>query len=137
MKTQPFLFAIVLLTLANISYGQNFKKLSSSTDSTYGYSANNPLKTKDGTPGEGISYAKKFLNGLKTMDDQDLVLLGRNSMRDPNFKATRDFQLGDGGVLDRYSFVTSVTKDTIRIYVDIYHREKLKLPVGLKYVGSE
>lgn len=128
---------LLFLGIASNITAQNFKKLSSSTDSTYGFTANNPLKMKNGDPGESIGHTKRFLNGLKTIDDQDLVLLGRGSMPDPNFKMGKNFQLGDGGILDRYSFVTSVTKDTIRIFVDIYHREKLKMPVGLKWGGND
>jgi hypothetical protein len=117
--------------------GQNFNKLSPSTDSTYGYSAFNPLKLKKGSPSQSIENAKKFLNGLKTVDDQTLTFLGRSSETDPNFKEPAgeiaDF-LDAGGVLDRYQFVTSVTKDTIVLFVDIYNAEKLMVPKGLKYV---
>jgi hypothetical protein len=128
-----------LLVFSGTSSAQNFKKLAEATDSTYAYTANNPLKLKNGDPGESIVNTRNFIKVLKTKDDQDLVLLGRNSMPDPNFKPSPDFlkDFGRGGILDRYTFVTSATRDTIRLYVDIYHKEKLMIPLGLKYVKPD
>lgn len=128
---------IVLNIFINVSYGQNFAKLPSSTDSTYGYSAYNPLKFKNSDPVKNVGESKKFLKGLKTENDQELIMLGRSGVGDPNFKepAGGIFEsLGEGGILDKYKFVTYETKDTITLYVDIYHKGKLKVPVGLKYV---
>lgn len=128
-----------LFVFASSSYAQNFKKLSEATDSTYGYTARNPLKLKNGDPGESIVKTRNFISVLKTKDDQDLVLLGRGSMPDPNYKPPPDIlsSFGKGGILDRYTFVTSNTKDTIRLYVDIYHKDKLMIPLGLKYVKPD
>lgn len=121
----------------NFSYGQNFAKLPQSTDSTYGYSAYNPLKLKKGDPVESVGNSKKFLNGLKTVTDQSLIILGRSGVEDPNYKEPPGgilASLGDGGILDRYRLVNSITKDTIILYVDIYHKDKLMIPLGLKYI---
>jgi hypothetical protein len=127
---------VLLNIFIDVSYGQNFAKLPSSTDSTYGYSAYNPLKLKNGDPGESIGASKKFLKGLKTENDQELIMLGRSGVKDPNFKVPSGIfeSLGKGGILDKYQFLTYETKDTITLYIDIYRKGKLKVPLGLKYV---
>ena len=130
-------FLAILLVVAPTTYGQNFSKLQQSSDSTYGYSAYNPLKLKKGDPVESIGNSKKFLNGLKSVSDQSLVILDRSGVVDPNYKEPPGGileSLGDGGILDRYQLVTSTTKDTIILYVDIYHKGNLMIPIGLKYV---
>jgi hypothetical protein len=40
---------------------------------------------------------------------------------------------GKLGILDKYVFLTSVTRDTVILFVDIYNKGRLQLPVGLKY----
>jgi hypothetical protein len=40
---------------------------------------------------------------------------------------------GKLGLLDKYVFLTSSTKDTVTLFVDIYNKGDLMLPVGLKY----
>ena len=125
------------------SYGQNnFSKLLSSTDSTYGYTAINPLKLKKGNQQNSITNSIIFLKGLKTQDGQALTLLFRVSTSDPNYKEpairlqNRFTGLPVGGklgILDKYVFLTSTKKDTVTLFVDIYNKGSLMLPIGLKY----
>lgn len=124
------------MLISSIAFAQNFKRLKSSGDSTYGYSINNPLKFGKGDPVEAVGSSKKFLEGLKTADNQDLKVWRRTSVVDPNFKEPPGGlaeSLGKGGVLDRYQLVASVTKDTLVLYIDIYQKGKLMIPLGLKY----
>lgn len=136
------LFAI-LLCFTNISFGQkDFTKLVTSTDSSYGYSAQNPLKLKKGNQGKSIINSENFLSGLETEDNQSLTYLFRATVSDPNYREPK-IRLnnrytgmpisGKLGLLDRYVFLTSNTKDTIRLFVDIYNKGTLMLPIGLKY----
>jgi hypothetical protein len=139
MNTQKLSIALVISSLMtlNIVHGQNFTKLQQSSDSTYGFTDHNPLKLKQGDPVESIRNSQKFLNGLKTATDQSLVIVGRYSVIDPNYKEPPGgilASLGDGGILDRYQLVNSITKDTIALYIDIYHKGNLMIPLGLKYV---
>ena len=137
------LVSFVLPFLAINSYGQNnFSKLLSTKDSSYGYTANNPLKLKKGNQENSITNSIIFLKGLKTLDDQTLALLFRVSTPDPNYKepAIRLHNRFTGlpisgklGILDKYVFLTSVKKDTITLFVDIYNKGGLMLPVGVKY----
>ena len=78
--------SITLSIIVNLSFGQNFLKIKQSTDSSYGYSANNPLKLLKGDPVGGVSNSKKFLQGLRTEDGQELTIAGRSIVNDPNYK---------------------------------------------------
>ena len=40
---------------------------------------------------------------------------------------------GNLGLLDKYVFVTSNTKDTVKLFVDIYSKGELMVPIGLKF----
>ena len=137
-----FLMAIIIVCV-NTSFGQNnFMKLDNSTDSTYGFTAQNPLKLKKGNPEKSIDYSYSFLAGLKTKDDQALIYLSRFTTSSPTYKEpairlnNRFTGLpisGKSGLLDNYFFLTSVTKDTVSIFVDIYNKGTLMVPIGLKY----
>lgn len=112
------------LLFVNNSFGQkNFAKLKTSTDSTYGYTKNNPLPMKDGKYSNTMKNVYKFLSGLKTEDNQTLKFLWRIAYA-PN-------------TLDEFVLVTSKTNDTINIFTDIRKKGKLKLPIGLKYEKSK
>ena len=109
-----------LLCFSNISLGQkDFTKLKMSTDSSYGYTKNNPLPMKDGKYSNTIKNVYKFLSGLKTEDNQTLNFLWRIAYA-PD-------------ILDKFVLVTSKTNDTINIFTNIRKSGKLKLPIGLKY----
>ncbi len=144
--TTPISVCLILGTLllfANTSYGQKeFSKLFNSTNTSYGYTAQNALRLKKGNQGKSISYSYSFLSGLKTQDNQTLILLFRAIVNDPNYKEpaikinnrfTGMPISGKLGLLDKYVFLTSNTKDTIRIFVDVYNKGTLMLPIGLKY----
>lgn len=138
-----FLLVLTLMFCSTNSFGQKeFTKLTAATDSTFGYTVENPLKLKKGNAGKSIDNSHKFLSGLRTFDNQTLSLLYRTSTSDPAYKEPRirinnrqtGLPLGGKmGILDKYVFVTSTTKDTVTLFVDIYNKGNLFLPVGLKY----
>lgn len=131
----PLLLFLVLNIFAEITFCQNFSKLSQAKDSTNGYTDNNPLKMKKGDPVGGVSNSKKFLKGLRTSDGQYLMIIKRTGIPDPNYIEPPGGllkNLGDGGILDKYELETSVTKEIIILYIDIYHKDKLFIPMGLK-----
>jgi hypothetical protein len=137
------LFFGTLLLFTNTSYRQKeFSKLVNSTDTSYGYTAQNALRLKKGNQGKSIAYSYNFLSGLKTQDNQTLTLLFRATVDDPNYKQpaikinnrfTGMPISGKLGLLDKYVFLTSNTKGTVKIFVDIYNKGTLMLPIGLKY----
>jgi hypothetical protein len=129
--------------LSKLSYSQkDFSKLAVSTDTTYGYSAKNALKLKKGNQGKSLTNSYNFLEGLRTQDNQTLKLLYRSTIDDPNYKEpaikinnryTGMPISGKLGLLDKYVFLTSNKKDTVTLYVDVYNKGDLYIPVGLKY----
>jgi hypothetical protein len=142
-NTLYLIFPLTLIFSVKTIYGQkDFSKLKTSTDSTFGYSDQNPLKLKKGNQGKSIDNSYKFLSGLKTLDNQTLTLLYRSTIDNPTYKEpairinNRQTGLpisGKFGLLDKYVFLTSNTKDTVTLYVDIYNKGGLFLPIGLKY----
>jgi hypothetical protein len=131
------------LSLTKSSYAQkSFNNLALATDSSYGYSAENPIKLKKGNQEKSIANSYNFLAGLKTSDGQSLTLLSRAATRDPKYKEpaikinnryTGMPLNGKLGLLDKYTFLTSTSKDTIKVYIDIYNKGTLLMPIGLKY----
>ena len=138
-----FLFLGTLFLFTNASYGQKeFSKLVNSTDTSYGYTAQNALRLKKGNQEMSMAYSYNFLSGLKTQDNQTLTLLFRATVNDPNFKQSaikinNRFTgmpiSGKLGLLDKYVFLTSNTKDSVKVFIDIYNKGTLMLPIGLKY----
>lgn len=138
-----FLLFVPILFFKNTAFAQkDFTKLLNSTDSSYGYKAKNPLKLKKGNQRKSMSNSYNFLSGLKTLDNQTLRLLLIVTIDDPNYKKpaikinnrfTGMPINGKLGLLDKYVFLTSGTKDTVKIFVDIYNSGTLLLPIGLKY----
>jgi len=142
-KVAYFTILATLIFFSTIVYGQkSFPKLVTSTDSTFGYTNLNPLKLKKGNQGKSVDNSYKFLAGLKTLDNQTLTLLFRATTDNPTYKKpsikinnrfTGMPISGKLGLLDKYVFLTSTTKDTVTLFVDIYNKGDLFLPVGLKY----
>ena len=132
----------VFLCITTLSFSQSdFSKLTTSNDSTYGYTDMNPLRMKKGNNEKSIDYSIVFLKSLRTDDNQKLLLLQRYTVKDPGHNSSKT-QLtnrstgmplnGKLGMLDLYQFVTSEKRDTVAIYVDIYNKGELKIPKGLK-----
>lgn len=113
------LLPALLLLMINTLWAQNdFSNLPNSIDSSYGYTAQNPLKLKKGNQEKSINKSYHFLSVLRTQDNQTLKLLFRSSMQDPNYKEpdirlTNRFSgmpIGKLGILDKYVFLTSIQK---------------------------
>ena len=134
---------IIFIGISGWCYGQpDFSEVPESTDSTYGYTDTNPIKLKKGNPERSIGYSYDFLSGLATPDNKGLRFVQRYSVENPkNDKGERQLNnrysgkpmTGKGELLDKYVFVTHEKKDTLTIYVDIYRKGELRIPVGLKY----
>jgi hypothetical protein len=123
---------ISLIFLSSWCFGQpDFSDIPVSTDSTYGYTDTNPLKMKKGNPGKSIGYSYDFLSGLTTPDNRSLRFVQRSTVENP--KNNEPKSNASSQQLDQYIFVTHDKKDTLTIYVDIYRKADLLIPLGLKY----
>lgn len=132
-----------LITFANKSTAQKtFTRLQHATDSTYGYTAANPVMLKNGNEKKSIINEMNYLSGLITADKQHLVLLIRSAVANPRYKYNTPL-LNDRfgaplanskrGILDKYIFLSADTKDTITVFIDSYSKGEVMLPVGLSY----
>jgi hypothetical protein len=118
------------------------------TSEGYGYSAEDPIRlgyTKDIQ--ENIGYCYAYMERLRTLDGKPLEILSRASVSDPKNKVGEKKILGFlpsrfdselwGGILDRYTLTAAGTADTLELYFDIYHKEPVLIPTGLKYAEPE
>ena len=121
---------------------QDFTKLPVSADATYGHLPTNPIKLRKGDMGHSMANSTAYLAGLRTTDNQKLQPVARETIADPAYvkpaiqltvRATGLPASGKLGLLDKYVFVTSASRDTVVLYVDIYNRGQLALPTGFKY----
>lgn len=130
---------VLLLTtlMGNATAQKEIASLPAANDSSYGYTAANPVKLKKGNVEKSILHTMDYLAGLVTTDNQALVLIKRSSVPAPGRSSTavsERFGVARSGILDKYVFVAATSKDTITLFVDIYNRSKTMVPAGLKYV---
>lgn len=123
-----------------------FVNINKAVSTDYGYSDENPIR---------IGYSKNFkdnvdlciiyISNLRTIAGESLNIISRVSVDDPkNDPSTRSGFLGlpirgavpAGGILDAYTLVSENEFDTLLLYFDIYHKEKLHIPDNLLFVNS-
>lgn len=132
--------AVVLIFANNYLFAQNILEMKNSVDSTYGYLINNPIKIKQGNRNKTTERVKLFFDYLRTFDGQKLLLLWIESHQNPNFnskKRTLKYRTGmpvngNLGLLDKFVFITEKTKDTLGLFVDVYNKSTIEIPIGLK-----
>ena len=94
-----------------------------SDDKTYGFEESNPIKVGEFSP----QNERRFLNAL----------LGPNGETVKYFRAgsccpfkTSHAMIGNTGLLDRYRVSWDGNKDTLDIFINMYDKGGLKIPVG-------
>lgn len=99
----------------------------SSTDKTYGFTKENPVKTGGNKEQSGPTNQRRFLNAL----------LGPNGETTNYFRAgsccafkTPNGLIGNTGLLDIYRVWWKDSKDTLNIYINMYDKGDLYIPVG-------
>jgi hypothetical protein len=96
-----------------------------STDKTYGYNQNNPVKVGGGF--DGPQNERRFLNALFGPNNKKMMYHRVGSccpFNTPN-------GYGGLGMLDKYRLAEIGSKDTIEIYINMYDEGNLEIPVGL------
>ena len=137
------LLLLPLLTGCAVNNTKLFSKIDSSTDPTYGYTADNPITIKNADLGNSINSCYYFLSRLRTNDDKKLQLVQRFTVDNPNYhKPTIALQNrytgqplnnGSGPLLDLYILKPENKPDTIKIYMNPYLKGVIKIPSGLKF----
>ncbi len=96
-------------------------------DSSYAYTRLNPVHVGGVKDNTGPIDEKKYLNGLLGPHGEELTYYRAGSCCP--FKTPNGF-IDNTGMLDRY-IVTWDEGDTLSIYINMYDKGDLKIPVGL------
>lgn len=104
---------------------QTFKLNERTTDSTYGYTKENPVKV--GGVNDGPMNERRFLNALLGPKYESVGYERRGSCCP--FK-TPNGMLNNTGMLDIYRVYWEGGKDTVILYLNMYDKGNLKIPVG-------
>lgn len=101
-----------------------------STDKTYGYSQNNPIKVGGVDP----TNERRFLNALLGPNGEEITYLRGGSCCP--FETPNGF-VNNMGMLDIYRVTMKGSKDTLALYINMYDAGDLFIPVGLSAKKAE
>lgn len=104
-----------------------------SDDSSYGYEKSNPVKVGGVKDSNGPKNERRFLNALLGPNGEELKYFRAGSCCP--FKTPNGF-IGNSGMLDAYMVYWDGAKDTLAIYINMYDKGDLKVPVGLSARGK-
>lgn len=119
-------FSLILVSL--FSCASQSGKTETSTDASYGYSKDNPIKV--GGFDKGPANERNYLKSLTGPNGEKIWFERSGSCC--NFE-TKNSPFG-AGLLDIYKVTYENKKDTITLYINMYDKAKLKAPVGFKYM---
>lgn len=100
-----------------------------SDDPSYAYKESNAVKVGGSSDSSGPKNERRFLNALLGPGGEELKYFRAGSCCP--FK-TPNGLMDDTGLLDRYRVFWSGGTDTLDIYINMYDKGDLKVPVGLK-----
>lgn len=98
-----------------------------SVDSTYGFIESNPIKVGGSKESSGPLNERRFLNALLGPNGEDVHYNRKGSCC--HFK-TPNGMFNNTGLLDVYSVYWKGSKDTLNIYINMYDKGDLLIPVG-------
>ncbi len=107
---------------------QTYKLVESATDKTYGYNPSNPIKVGGAAEMSGPLNERRFLNGLSGPNGEAIQYHRTGSCC--GFKTPNGFN--NHGMLDRYKVYWEGCQDTAILYLNMYDKGDLKVPVGFK-----
>lgn len=97
-------------------------------DKTYGYDKTNPVKVGGSKESSGPKNERRYLNGLLGPNGEEIKYFRAGSCC--AFK-TPNGMIDNTGLLDRYRVFWKGSQDTLNIYINMYDKGDLKIPVGL------
>lgn len=97
-------------------------------DKTYGYEISNPVKVGGVHDSSGPLNQRRYLNALLGPNGEELVYSREGSCC--SFK-TPNGHFNNMGLLDIYRVSWTGSKDTLNIYINMYDKGDLKIPVGM------
>ena len=107
--------------------GDPFALTEISDDKTYGYKESNPIKVGGSNESKGPLNERRFLNALTGPNGEAIEYVRVGSCCPFN---TKNGFMGQG-MLDKYKITWSGQTEGVFIYINMYDKDKLKIPVGL------
>lgn len=98
-----------------------------SADPSYGYSKQNPVEVGGAKEMEGPLNERRFLNGLLGASGEQVSHYRVGSCCP--FKTPNAF-IGNEGLLDVYRVNIAGSSDTLTLYLNMYDKGNLEIPVG-------
>lgn len=142
-KLQFSLLIGLLLTGCAVSNPKYFSMIESTSDLSYGYTAENPVAIKNADLNNSIGSSYYYLSRLRTNKGNKLQLIQRSSVDNPNYEKPKfallnrytgvPLSYGSGPILDLYILRPENEPDTIKIYINPYVKGIVKIPSGLKF----
>lgn len=102
-----------------------FELTETTTDTTYGFDRKNPVSV--GNTGGGPANERRYLNALLGPHGEPVSYIREGSCC--AFK-TPNGLFDNTGMLDRYKVTWAGAADTVVLYINMYDRGDLKIPVG-------
>jgi hypothetical protein len=100
-----------------------------SLDKSYGFSESNPIKVGGYSESTGPKNERRFLSALKGPNGETVRFYREGSCC---FFETPNVEKGMRGLLDTYKvYWEDMTGDTLQIYINMYDKDSLMIPVGL------
>lgn len=97
-------------------------------DKSYGYDESNPVQVGGVSEGNGPKNERRFLNALLGPNGEEIEYFRAGSCCP--FK-TPNGMMENTGMLDRYKIIWSGATDTLDIFLNMYDKGDLKIPLGL------
>ena len=131
MRYFSILIVLLFITgtaLGNPATAQNnsVDTLKATTDSTYGYTEENPIKVGGMNEQRGPDNERAFLNSLLGPDGQELTYKREGSCCP--FETPNGF--AGYGLLDMYEIKYEGLEEPITLYLNMHDSEELYVPVG-------
>ncbi len=104
-----------------------------SDDKTYGYAESNPIKVGGVKESEGPLNQRRFLDALYGPNDKKMIYWRAGSCCPVQTSAG----FNNLGMLDRYGAVEIGSSDTLTLYLNMYDKGDLMIPVGLRAKESK
>jgi len=133
----------LFLTGCVVSNPKFFSKIDTTIDSSYGYTAENPVLIKNKDLYSSIESSYYYISRLRTERGNKLQLIQRYSIENPNYKKPaialenrytgEPLSYGSGPILDLYILVPDNESDTIKLYINPYFKGTVRVPHGLKF----
>lgn len=125
---------ILLVSSCVVSNQKFFTEIKPSDNKLYGYTAENPIKIKNGDEHNSIKSSYYFLSRLRTADGRGFKLIYQAAVDNPNCYGAIFTNRFAGMILDKYCLIPKEgEQDTVILFINPFVKGDIKIPMGLKF----